>query len=96
MPRLLMALALALCLPTARADTLLIDRIHQDPPNAPGGVPRPEHGDSMDRVLARFGEPRERIPAVGDPPIGRWVYPDFTVYFEHRLTLRAVLNRDGR
>jgi len=47
----------------------------------------------MAQVQARFGEPAERYPAVGDPPITRWVYPAFVVYFEHNLVVHAVAQR---
>lgn len=90
--RLLAALPLLLACATPGADTLTI-RPREEPPNSPEGVPRPVRGMSMQGVLERFGEPVERLPAVGDPPITRWVYERFTVYFEHDLTLRALVNR---
>jgi hypothetical protein len=54
--------------------------------------PRPEPGWSMAVVRRQFGEPIRRIPPVGQPPISRWVYPDFIVYFdfEHQHTIHAV------
>jgi hypothetical protein len=52
--------------------------------------PRPEPGWSMAVVRRQFGEPIRRIPPVGRPPISRWVYPDFVVYFEHQHTIPAV------
>ena len=58
---------------------------------APAGSPY--NGMSMDRVLQRHGEPKERMTPVGDPPITRWVYPDYTVYFEHDRVIHAVLKR---
>ena len=58
---------------------------------APAGSPY--NGMSMDRVLQRHGEPKERIAPVGEPPIARWVYPDYTVYFEYALVLTSVGNR---
>lgn len=50
----------------------------------------PTRGQSMDAVLQHFGEPESRLPAVGSPPITRWIYPGFTVYFEHRWTIHSV------
>ena len=84
--------ACALVISAAAADTLVIPA-KEAPPNSAEGVPRPVRGMSMDAVLARFGEPRQRLPAVGDPPITRWVYDGFTVYFEHATTLHAVVPR---
>ena len=45
----------------------------------------------MAQVLERFGEPLQRLAPVGDPPITRWVYERFIVYFEHDITLHAVV-----
>jgi hypothetical protein len=47
-------------------------------------------GLSMSQVEARYGEPARRIGAVGDPPISRWVYPQFVVYFEGQYVIHAV------
>jgi hypothetical protein len=30
------------------------------------------------------------VAAVGQPPIARWVYPSFVVYFERNLVIHAV------
>ena len=42
----------------------------------------PPRGLTMAQVEQRFGAPAERFAAVGQPPITRWVYPAFVVYFE--------------
>lgn len=52
---------------------------------------RPDRGSSMATVQNRYGEPTNRHSAVGDPPITRWDYPQFAVYFEHDRVLHAVL-----
>lgn len=70
------------------ADTLLIDTVRQSV-----GLERPVRGDSMAQVEAGFGAPEQVVPAVGQPPITRWVYPDFTVYFEGDRVLHAVARR---
>ena len=51
----------------------------------------PGRGMSMEAVLKRFGEPKEKIPAVGTPPITRWIYENFTVYFESEYVIHAVV-----
>ena len=56
-------------------------------------ISRPRHGTSMDSVLRRFGEPGSRLPAVGQPPITRWNYADFTVYFEYQHVIHSVVHR---
>lgn len=57
------------------------------------GQARPTRGMSMARVEQTFGSPTNRRAAVGEPPISRWEYPNFTVYFEHQFVIHAVLNR---
>lgn len=56
-------------------------------------VNAPSHGESMEDVLARYGDPVDRLPAVGQPPITRWNYENFTVYFEYNLVIHSVANR---
>lgn len=51
---------------------------------------RPSRGMSMDKVETTYGAPGNRVPAVGEPPITRWEYPGFTVYFEHHLVIHSV------
>jgi len=52
---------------------------------------RPTRGSSMSAVEAHFGAPTTRHAAVGDPPITRWDYPQFSVFFEHDKVLHAVI-----
>jgi hypothetical protein len=75
------------------ADVLLMDAINQNPVNSAEGVLRPTNGESMDKVRQRFGDPVREMPWVGDPPITRWVYDNFTVYFEHDLVITSVVHR---
>ena len=44
----------------------------------------------MASVEARFGPPATRSSAVGQPPITRWDYPDFTVFFEYDHVVHSV------
>lgn len=53
----------------------------------------PLNGQTFEIVLSQFGEPEQKVPAVGNPPITRWIYPGYTVYFEHRLVIHSVKNR---
>ncbi len=50
----------------------------------------PGRGLSMDQVENRYGEPTRRYDPVGDPPITRWEYADFVVYFEYRYVIHSV------
>ena len=55
-------------------------------------VTLPGHGMTMTQVEEKFGAPLEKSPEVGDPPINRWVYNNFTVYFEYQYVINAVTN----
>lgn len=77
----------------ASADTLLIERVE-----AAQGVALPARGQTMAQVEARFGAPqRKHAPVAGpgdakhNPPITRWDYADFSVYFEHSHVVDSVL-----
>ena len=89
----LLAAAMSVAPATVRADVLLVDRVQNE-----AVLPVPPRGISMDQVLARYGEPAERVAPVGGnkpqhPPITRWVYGDFTVYFENDKVIDSVANR---
>ena len=56
----------------------------------PSTVETPRRGSLMSSVEARFGAPRSRHDAVGNPPITRWDYDGFSVYFEHQHVIHAV------
>lgn len=58
--------------------------------NEPAGGP--VRGATMQDVEKTLGQPKEVLPAVGDPPITRWVYDAFTVYFEHNRVIHSVAN----
>lgn len=53
-------------------------------------ISTPRHGQNMDTVRQNFGQPAQQLPAVGEPPITRWVYSGFTVYFEHDIVIHSV------
>lgn len=60
--------------------------------NAPQSTThRPARGMSMEKVEANFGSPASRVPAVGSPPISRWEYPGFVVFFEYNHVIHAVV-----
>jgi hypothetical protein len=82
---LLVALAVS---SIALADTLLIDGVSSD---AASASDRPRRGMTMDAVEARYGAPAARVAPVGDPPISRWEYPGFIVYFEYDHVIHAAV-----
>ncbi len=57
-------------------------------------IARPKRGMRMTQVEQKFGAPATRHPAVGLPPITRWDYPDFSVFFEHDIVLHSVVPGD--
>ncbi|MFQ5549161.1 MAG: hypothetical protein ACE5FV_12780 [Woeseia sp.] len=54
---------------------------------------RPTRGMTQARVEALYGAPQNTEAAVGDPPISRWHYEKFVVYFEYDRVIHAVLKR---
>jgi hypothetical protein len=52
----------------------------------------PSRGMSMSQVASRFGDPITKVPAVGKPPISRWEYPGFVVYFERDHVIHSVVS----
>ena len=71
----------------AQADTLLIESVQQSQASS---SERPASGLTKAEVEARFGAPTQMVAAVGDPPISRWEYPAFTVYFEFERVIHSV------
>jgi len=71
------------------ADTLSIINA---PENSENGIPRPTRGMTMQQVEANFGAPVSINPAVGEPPITRWIYDKYTVYFEHQYVIHAAVD----
>lgn len=61
-----------------------------DAPETRARAATPSRGTSMAQVERQFGAPAERFAAVGQPPITRWVYPDFVVFFEYSHVIHAV------
>jgi hypothetical protein len=87
--------SIALYSPTAVSDTLLVERVQVE-----NNVALPTRGSSMDQVQARFGAPVQKYPPVGgpngskhNPPITRWAYSNFNVYFENSHVINAVVIR---
>ena len=69
---------------TASADTLSIaDKLNS-------GAVVPQRGMTMEMVESRFGLPKKQNLPVGSPPITRWIYDGFRVYFENHYVIHAV------
>lgn len=84
-----LALALVWAQPAA-ADTLLITAVKQE-----ASVPRPSCCMTMTEVEQKYGAPHEKLAAVGNPPITRWVYTRYVVYFERNLVIHTVVIHQG-
>jgi len=85
----LCAAAILLMPVTAHADTLRAQvQLEKHMHLPPGGM-------SMAQVEKRYGPPERKLPVRGggsrwQPPIHRWVYPGYIVYFEHKLVIHSV------
>jgi hypothetical protein len=53
-------------------------------------VDKPRRGSTMTEVEKHFGAPVEKHPTVGQPPITRWDYSGFSVFFEHDRVIHSV------
>jgi len=65
-------------------------------PAAAPDIKLPGKGQTMAQVAKDFGEPKVKHPAVGggqprQPPITRWDYEGFSVFFEHSHVVDAVI-----
>jgi len=72
----------------AFADVLLVDSIQSAP-----RIQTPQNGFTMSQIRQQYGNPVSEFPAVGDPPITRWDYDGFSVFFEYDLVLHSVVHR---
>lgn len=92
MPKLYVLIAAATLLSgTAAADTLQMDGTENAARfDAPG---KPTRGMTEASVESAYGRPNSKQPAVGDPPISRWEYNEFVVFFEYDKVIHAVSRR---
>lgn len=59
----------------------------------PAGMEIPVRGMHMDQVEQMYGKPHSVEAPVGKPPITRWEYPGYTVYFEYSYVIQSVVKR---
>jgi hypothetical protein len=79
--------AMAFSAPVVSADTLLVDGLDQ---STESGSENPNRGLTMDKVESTWGQPESKHSPVGDPPITRWEYSNFIVYFENQNVIHTV------
>ena len=72
----------ALSMPTEQSDVATVVSVRT--------LDFPRRGMTQDKVQNELGRPVEIIPAVGKPPITRWVYDDRIVYFEYSSVIHVV------
>lgn len=72
------------------ADVLLIEEVRQA-----DRMELPSNGMKQSEVRERYGAPAQTNPPVGEPPITRWDYDGWSVYFEYELVLFTVLHKDS-
>ncbi len=72
----------------ANADTL-----NMDGASAAFSDGRQMRGMTQTRVESEYGPPVAVTAAVGEPPITRWEYHNFVVYFEYDRVIHAVAKR---
>ena len=70
------------------ADVLLIEPVRKTE-----GMNVPVNGQTMDEVESAHGAPRQKGEPVGEPPITRWDYERWSVYFEYERVLSTVLDK---
>ena len=85
----LISLCLLLAAPLCQAEKILIPVGSQV--NKQQSITLPEKGMDKAQVRARFGEALEKTAASGEPPISRWIYADFSVYFENDTVIHSVI-----
>ena len=75
--------------PAAGAQTLQMEGTQA----ARQGDGRPTRGMTQASVESKYGSPVSVEAPVGEPPITRWEYQDFVVFFEYDRVIHAVLKR---
>jgi hypothetical protein len=87
--RIVSALALLLAFGTvAQAETVKIGGA-----TAGSNDGRPARGMTQASVQSKYGSPVSTRAPVGDPPITRWEYSEFVVFFEYDKVIHAVVKR---
>ena len=91
-----LALAVAFSAAPAAADSLEMETTGTQTTTSALGSTVAVHGMTQSQVRARFGEPEKRhapVPAQGtrlNPPITRWDYDGFSVFFERDIAIHRV------
>ncbi len=87
----LLALAMLSLSGLAMADDVAMPKTDEAPQQQAAPLKLPPRGSTMSTVEAAFGAPSQREAAVGNPPITRWEYSNFIVYFENEHVIHSVV-----
>ena len=93
--RILLCANLAYCLHAAPVTAETV-RIPVGEQSAGVMIDKPSLGMSKAMVEKHFGAPRERMAPRGQPPISRWVYDNFVVYFEFDTVIHSVARHQSQ
>ena len=74
-------------------EILLLKAISEEPPNTLEGLPRPKPGMTRENVTKVFGKPKKTGEPVGRPPIVKWYYENYVVYFEGDFVINTVMKK---
>lgn len=83
------SLAVTMAFGVANADEVRVP-ISEQGQNA--GIEVPKSGVTQASVEQKFGAPQSIQGPVGDPPITKWIYSGFTVYFEYDRVIHTVIH----
>jgi len=92
---LLTTLVISSTLSTMAADPVKKGELYTTAVTTQGdrSVSRPRNAQTKQEVSSEFGEPDNKVAAIGEPPISRWEYSNYHVYFEHNLVIHSVLKK---
>src|SRR5690606_36067109 len=78
-----------------RGDVVVIEEVPAADASVqpPRDIDVPARGMDMDGVRDAYGDPLDRHAAVGDPPITRWEYAGFSVFFEYDKVIHSVITQ---
>lgn len=69
------------------------EAVNMDGVTAGSDSGRPTRGMTQASVESKFGSPSSVTAPVGEPPITRWEYSGFVVFFEYDKVIHAVVKR---
>lgn len=77
-------------------ETVTTQTINMPLANKPNSnIKRPTRTQSKNTVISEFGNPIEKHKPKGNPPIERWDYPEFSVYFESNYVIHSVVRSNA-